>query len=253
MVEQPRGPFFKLDGRVAFVTGAGQGMGEAIAYRLAACGAKVGVFDLDGEKAANVALKCSGIALQGSITSEEDVERALGYLREQFGEPHIVVNNAGILGKVGSAWELEAADVRQVLDVNLIGTFLVCRAVLPGMIARDYGRVINIASIAGREGNSDLVPYSVSKGAVIALTKSLAKSVTGKGDVAVSCIAPALLNTPMWDALPKSAADSLASRIALGRAGRIEEIAGLVHYLASSESSLSNGQCYDVNGGPAAS
>lgn len=251
MAEQPRGPFFKLDGKVAFVTGAGQGLGEAIAYRLAACGAKVGVFDLDGEKAANVALNCSGVGLQGSVTCEEDVERGLRYLEEQFGPPQIVVNNAAILGAIGPCWELEADDIRQVMDVNLIGTFLVCHAVLPGMLSRKYGRIINIASVAGKEGNADLIPYSTSKAAVIALTKSIAKSVGGKGDIVVNCISPALLDTPMWESLPKTVADSLVASVPVGRTGTIEEVAALVHYLASSESSLTTGQCYNMNGGPA--
>lgn len=250
MTEQPRGPFFSLDGKVAFVTGAGRGLGEAIAYRLAASGAKVGVFDLDGEKAANVALACSGVALQGSVTSPEDVERALQYLQEQFGPPHIVVNNAGILGDVAPTWELEVDDLRQVLEVNLIGTFIVCRAVLPGMIARKYGRIINISSVAGKEGNPDLVPYSASKAAVIALSKSIAKSVAvEEGDITVNSISPAILNSPMFDEMPKETAEKMIAKIPLGRPGKIEEVAGLVHYLASNEASFTTGQCYDISGG----
>ncbi len=251
MVEQPRGPFFSLDGKVALVTGAGRGLGEAIAYRLAASGTKVGVFDLDGEKAADVARNCSGIALQGSVTNEEDIERALRYLQEQFGPPHIVVNNAGILGQVAPCWEVDAAEMRHVLDVNLMGTFLVCRAVLPGMLARQYGRIVNIASIAGKEGNSQLVPYSVSKAAVIALTKSIAKSVAGQGDVTINSISPALLETPMLEEMPAETAQSMLDKAPLGRAGTIEEVAALVHYLASNESSYTTGQCFDISGGRA--
>jgi len=251
MVEQPRGPFFSLDGRVALVTGAGQGLGEAIAYRLAASGAKVGVFDLDGEKAANVALNCSGVALQGSVTNAEDVERALTNLEERFGPVQIVVNNAGILGKFAPCWDLDVPDMRQVMEVNLMGTFLVCRAVLPGMMARSYGRIINIASIAGKEGNANLLPYSTSKAAIIALTKSIAKSVAKNGDITVNCVTPAIISSPMLDKLPNGSKEELVADIPVGRPGTIEEVAALVHYLASHESSFTTGQSYDISGGRA--
>lgn len=251
MTEQPRGPFFSLDTKVAFVTGAGRGLGEAIAYRLAACGAKVGVFDLDGEKASDVARNCSGVALQGSVTNEADVERALGYLQEQFGPPNIVVNNASILGRVGPCWEVKADEMRNVLDVNLMGAFLVCRTVLPGMLSRKYGRIINIASITGKEGSAQLVPYSVSKAAVIALTKSIAKSVVGQGDVTVNSISPAVLETPMFQEIPEETAKAMLQQVPLGRPGAVEEVAGLVHYLASKEAGYTTGQCYDISGGQA--
>ncbi len=251
MTEQPQGPFFSLDGKVAFVTGAGQGLGEAIAQRLSACGARVGVFDLDGERAANVALNCSGIALQGSVTSEEDIARALGYLEEQYGPPDIVVNNAGIIGKIGPVWELTRADFQQVLDVNLIGAFLVSQAVLPGMIERKYGRVINIASIAGKEGNPNLVPYSASKAALIGMTKSLAREVCGQGDVTVNSISPAVIHTPMMDEMPRETAEFMVSKVPMGRPGTPQEVAALVHYLASSDASFTTGQCYDISGGRA--
>lgn len=242
---------FSLLQRVALVTGAGQGIGAAIARRLAAAGARVGVFDLSPANAESVAREIQGIALAGDVTRESDIEHALRKVTEAFGSPDILVNNAGIIGKVGAIAELSRADLQAVLDINLIAPFLLCRAVLPQMLARKYGRIVNVASIAGKEGNPNLIPYSVSKAALICLTKALAKEAAGKGDVTVNSISPAVIHTPMMDALPQATQDYMVSRVPLGRPGTAEEVAALVHYLASAEASFTTGQCYDISGGRA--
>lgn len=243
--------FFSLSGSVALVTGAGQGIGAAIARRLAEAGARVGVFDLVESHAVAVAREINGVSLIGDVTSEADIDRTLCELTDAAGAPAILVNNAGIIGKVGAIADLCRADLQQVLDINLIAPFLFCRAVLPAMFGRKYGRIVNVASIAGKEGNPHLIPYSVSKAALICLTKALAKEVAGRGDVTVNAISPAVIHTPMMDALPQATQEYMVSRVPLGRPGTSEEVAALVHYLVSPEASFSTGQCYDISGGRA--
>jgi 3-oxoacyl-[acyl-carrier protein] reductase len=243
--------FFRLDGKVAVVTGGGQGIGEAICRRLAAAGAKVGVFDLDAGKAAKVALEIGGIALAGDVTSQTDIESALEDLHERAGPLDILVNNAGITGKAGKIWELDQRDLETVMAVNVVGPWLFCRAATPIFRERKYGRIVNIASIAGKEGNPTLGPYSASKAALIALTKSLAKELVGQGDITVNAVSPAVIHTPILDGLPQTTIDYMVSRIPMGRTGKPEEVAALVHFLASAEASFTTGQCYDISGGRA--
>lgn len=243
--------FFRLDDKVAVVTGGGQGIGEAVGRRLAAAGAKVAVFDRDTTRAKNVAESVHGLALTGDVCSETDIADALAAIQRNLGPPDILVNNAGITGKAGPTWELSKSDLESVLAVNLVGPFLWCRAVVQGMLARGSGRVVNIASIAGKEGNPSLGPYSASKAALIALTKSLAKEVAGKGDITVNAVSPAVIATPLLDQLPQATIDYMVSRIPLGRMGRAEEVAALVHFLVSAEASFTTGQCYDISGGRA--
>jgi NAD(P)-dependent dehydrogenase (short-subunit alcohol dehydrogenase family) len=243
--------FFSLSGHTAIVTGAGQGIGEGIARRLAAAGATVGVFDLDPEAANRVAEELGGIALTGDVTSEIDIANALVELRERGLAPEILVNNAGILGPVGPAHELARADLERVLQINLVGAFLWSKAILPCMFATGFGRIVNIASIAGKEGNPNLIPYSVSKAGMIAMTKSMAKEVATRGDITINSISPAVIHTQMMDTMPQATRDFMVSRVPMGRPGTIEEVAALVHYLASPEASFTTGQCYDISGGRA--
>lgn len=243
--------FFRLDRKVAVVTGGSQGIGEAIGRRLAAAGAKVAIFDLDRAKAEQVAAALGGLAVVGNVCSESDIGRAFAAIEQSLGFVDILVNNAGITGKAGPIWELTQADLESVLAVNLVGPFLWCRAVIQGMLTRRFGRIINIASVAGKEGNPALGPYSASKAALIALTKSLAKEVAGKGDLTVNAISPAVIATPLLEQLPQATIDYMVSRIPLGRMGRPEEVAALAHFLASPEASFTTGQCYDLSGGRA--
>jgi 3-oxoacyl-[acyl-carrier protein] reductase len=239
--------FFRLDGKRALVTGGAQGIGEAICRRLAAAGATVGVFDLNKANAESVAREIGGLELIGNVTSESEIARAL----DRSGPLDILVNNAGITGKTARVQDLSKGDFEQVLAVNLVAPFLWCRAVIPGMLHRRYGRIINVASIAGKEGNPMLAPYSASKAGLIALTKSLAKEVAGQGDITVNSISPAVISTPILEGIPQATIDYMVSRIPIGRMGRAEEVAALVHYLASSEASFTTGQCYDISGGRA--
>jgi NAD(P)-dependent dehydrogenase (short-subunit alcohol dehydrogenase family) len=247
----PAASFFRLDGKVALVTGGGQGIGEAIGRRLAAAGARVALFDLQDSTTQRVAQSIGGMALQGDVTSEPDIQRALTEVRRSLGPPDILINNAGIVGRTAPTWELTKTDMEKVLAVNLVGPFLWSRAVIPLMLQSGYGRIVNMASIAGKEGNPQLAPYSASKGGLIALTKSLAKEVAGKGDITVNAVTPAVIATPILDPLPKSTVEYMVSRIPLGRTGRVEEVSALVHFLVSAEASFTTGQSYDISGGRA--
>jgi 2-dehydro-3-deoxy-L-rhamnonate dehydrogenase (NAD+) len=240
---------FRLDGKVVVVTGGGQGIGEAICRRLHSAGAKIAVFDMAPENAQRVAKELHGYAAIGNITNETDVIRCVAEIEKQLGPIDIVVNNAGITGKAGKVWELEASVMTQVLDVNVTGPFMLCKAVLPGMVERKYGRIINIASVAGKEGNPTMGPYSASKAAIIALTKSMAKEVVGLGDITINAISPAVIHTPILDGLPKATVDYMVSKIPMGRVGKPDEVASLVHFLASAEASFTTAQTYDISGG----
>ncbi len=242
---------FSLDGQVAVVTGAAQGIGEGIARRLHAAGAKVAVLDLQEPAARSVAAEIGGLGVACDVASAASVNEAFRRIEEGFGPVSILVNNAGVAGRTLPTWELEERDLDAVYAVNLKGVFLTCRAVIRGMLKRRYGRILNVASIAGKEGNPNMVPYSSTKAGVIALTKSLAKEVAGKGDITVNSIAPAVIRTKILDGISPETVKYMVSRIPLGRTGTIDEVAALIHYLVSPEASFTTGQCYDISGGRA--
>ena len=243
--------FFSLDGQVAVVTGGGQGIGEGIVHRLHAAGARVAVLDLNQAAAETVARSTGGIGLRCDVASAASVDNAIKEVRKQLGPVDILVNNAGITGRTVPLWQLDEGELDRVYAVNLKGTFLMCRAVIQEMMERRYGRIVNVASISGKEGNPTMIPYSSTKAAVICLTKALAKEVVGKGDITVNSIAPAVIQTKILDTVEPQTVAYMVSKIPMGRTGKIEEIAALVHYLASREASFTTGQCYDISGGRA--
>jgi 2-dehydro-3-deoxy-L-rhamnonate dehydrogenase (NAD+) len=243
--------FFRLSGQVALVTGAGQGIGRGIAQRLHAAGARIAVFDRDPALARTVAAELDGLDLVGDVRAEDQVAAAVEQAETRLGPLSILVNNAGITGRTDQGWNLGVDEVRDVFEVNVIGPFLFCKAAIPRMLSRGYGRIVNVASIAGKEGNPTLLPYSASKAAVIAMTKSLGKELAGKGDITVNAIAPAVIRTAILDGVAPATVEYMISKIPMGRTGTIEEVAALVHYLASPDASFTTGQCYDISGGRA--
>ncbi len=240
-----------MENRVAVITGGGQGIGEGIANRLHLAGARVAVLDLNPELARSAASAIGALGVECDVSSPRSVESAIQKVEGALGPVEILVNNAGIAGRTLPLWELDEKDMDTVYAVNVRGVFLMSKAVINGMLDRKYGRILNVASIAGKEGNPTLGPYSASKAAVIALTKSLAKEVAGKGDITVNSIAPAVIRTKILDSLAKETVQYMVSRIPMGRTGTIEEVAALVHFLVSREASFTTGQCYDISGGRA--
>jgi 3-oxoacyl-[acyl-carrier protein] reductase len=246
--------FFRLDGKVAVVTGGGQGIGESVCRRLAAAGAKVGVFDMSEANAKRVAAEIGGVPMVGDLTKEADLDRVFAQVRAAAGPVDVLVNNAGVASRKGrdvAIWESVREDWEYVLNINVTGLVLCCKAVLPGMIEKRYGRIVNIASIAGKEGNPKMGPYSASKAAVIALTKSLSKELVGKGDICVNSVSPAVIQTPILDQLNAEQINMMLSKIPLGRTGKPDEVAALVHFLSSGECSFTTGFCFDISGGRA--
>jgi len=241
-----------LAGRTALVTGAGRGIGLAITQRLLADGASVVMVDRDAAAVEGAAkrLGAGARAIVADVTRTADVNAAVTAAHDWHGRLDIVVNNAGITGRSFPTWELTDDDWHQVLAVDLTSVFLVCRAAVKLMRERRRGRIINIASIAGKEGNATLVPYSTAKAGVIGLTKALAKEVATEG-ILVNAVAPAVIGTDMLQQMEQSTVDMLIAKIPMGRVGKPEEVAALVAWLASDECSFSTGAVYDLSGGRA--
>ena len=245
---------YDFNGQRAAVTGAAEGIGRAIAERLLANGAAVALWDLNpdrlGETRDALAGRGSVHGVTVDVTDAASVEAAVADTEAALGGIDVLVNNAGIAGPNAVTWEYPLEDWRQVMAVDLDGVFHCCRAVLPGMIERNYGRVVNIASIAGKEGNPNASAYSAAKAGVIALTKSLGKELAGY-DIAVNCVTPAAARTRIFDQITQQHIDYMLSKIPRGRFVTVEEIAGQVAWLASGECSFSTGAVFDISGGRA--
>jgi len=243
-----------LDGRSAVVTGGAQGIGRAIAERLLASGARVSLWDRDADALAETVGDLSSRgevhSAQVDVTDIETVDRATAETGRILGGPDILIANAGIAGPSASVWDYPVDAWRQVIDIDLNGVFLCCRAVVPGMIARNYGRIVCTASVAGKEGNPNAAPYSAAKAGVIALTKSLGKELAGY-DIAVNCITPAAAETRIFDQISAEHIAYMLGKIPRGRFVDVGEIAAMVAWLASAENSFTTGAVFDLSGGRA--
>jgi 2-dehydro-3-deoxy-L-rhamnonate dehydrogenase (NAD+) len=243
---------FELTGQTAIVTGAAAGIGEAIARRLAKAGAAVAVADLNLAGATAISSSIGGDAfpIQLDISRSASANAAVSDVMARRGRIDILVNNAGIAGKAAPIWEQTDEDWQTVVAVNLLGAVYCTRAVIPHMRSRKYGRIVNVASIAGKEGNPNMSPYSATKAAVIGLTKSGGKEVATEG-ICVNAVAPAVIRTQILDQLTEQQVDYMTQRIPMHRTGTTEEVAAVVHFLASPDCSFVTGQCYDASGGRA--
>lgn len=244
-----------LEGRVAIVTGAAEGIGFSIAQRLARAGAHVAIADIDVGAATEAAGRlvsegARAVPAGVDVADEGSVAAMLEAVHGALGPVEILVNNAGITGGAADVQDFAIDAWDRTIAVNLRGVFLCCRGVLPDMLASGRGKIVNVASIAGKEGNPRLSAYSASKAAVIGFTKSLAKEVAQK-NIIVNAISPAVIQTRILDQMPRETVDYMVSRIPMGRTGRPEEVAALIHWLVGDDCSFTTGQCIDISGGRA--
>ena len=243
-----------LEGRFAVVTGAAQGIGFAMTERLLGSGAAVALWDRDPAQLAEseAALRAAGrtLAVEVDVTDATEVDAAAQRTVDAFGRIDILVNNAGIAGPSLKSWEYPLDEWQRVMDIDLNGVFFCCRSVVPRMRQRNYGRIVNVASIAGKEGNPNAAPYSAAKAGVIALTKSIAKE-TADLDIAVNCITPAAARTRIFDQISQEHIDYMLSKIPRGRFVKVQEIAAMVAWLVSEENSFTTGGVFDLSGGRA--
>ena len=241
-----------LKNRIAVVTGGAQGIGRAVTERFLASGAKVAIWDhdIDLAKSTATALGPNVAAVICDVTSPSSVQSARDTTLKAFGRVDILVNNAGITGPNGPVWDLKLADWQRVFAVNVEGPFNCCGALVPAMIAQNYGRIVNIASVAGKEGNPNASAYSASKAAVIGLTKSLGKELASY-DISVNAVAPAAAKTAIFDQMTQQHIDYMLSKIPRARFVTVDEIAALVAFAASSDCSFTTGQVLDISGGRA--
>jgi 3-oxoacyl-[acyl-carrier protein] reductase len=235
---------YRFSGRVALVTGGASGIGAAVVERLRAEGASVASLDLRATTAEGV------LAVAGDVSRSEDVEHAVAQVERELGPIDVLVCSAGVPGQSLRTVDVTDEEWRRVFAINADGVFFCNRALLPGMIERGYGRIVNIASIAGKEGNPMAGAYSASKAAVIALTKAIGKDVARTG-VAVNCVAPAVIETPILEGITEEHIGYMVERIPMGRMGSPEEVAALICWLASEECSFSTGATFDISGGRA--
>jgi 3-oxoacyl-[acyl-carrier protein] reductase len=241
-----------LQGRVAIITGGAQGIGLATAQRMLRSGATVVLWDIDAARLDTARAELDAPGRVGiacvELTDEAAVARAAAAVQREQGRIDILVNNAGITGGNAPTWELDPATWRRVIEVNLVAPYLVCRAVVPAMIAAGYGRIVNIASIAAKEGNPNASHYSASKAGLVALTKSLGKELATKG-VLVNAITPAAARTAIFDQMTPEHIQFMLSKIPMARFVNVDEIAAMAAWLASEDCSFSTGAVFDISGG----
>jgi 3-oxoacyl-[acyl-carrier protein] reductase len=240
----------RFAGKVALVTGGASGIGRAVVNRFLSEQAKVIVWDIDAKKidTCRQELGASGLVQQVDVTLAESIEGALAEAMSHFGQVDIVVNAAGIVGPNGPFWLTTPEEWDRVMSVNVRGTFLVSRAATPHLIQRGWGRIVNMASVAANEGPKNLSAYSSSKGAVVALTKSMGKDLANTG-VLVNALTPALIATDLINQLTPEYYAAALSKIPMGRAGTVVEVAAMAAWLCSTECSFSTGACFDLSGG----
>ncbi|MGE0768264.1 MAG: SDR family NAD(P)-dependent oxidoreductase [Hyphomicrobiaceae bacterium] len=241
-----------LKNRIAVVTGGAQGIGRAATERFVASGAKVAIWDHDIELATKTA-KEIGTAVKAyacDVSDYASIEKARDATLKDLGRIDILLNNAGIAGANATVWNTDIDEWRRVMRINLDGPFLCCKAVVPGMIAQNYGRIVNIASIAGKEGNPNAAHYSASKAGVIGLTKSLAKEVADK-NISVNAVTPAAARTAIFDQITQAHIDFMLSKIPRGRFVTVDEVAALIAFAASEDCSFTTGSVLDISGGRA--
>lgn len=246
---------FDLSGKVAVITGGARGIGLTTALRMADAGADLAIVDMDEAACTDAVAQITergrkALACPIDVTNEEAVDAMTDEVCDKLGGYHILVCAAAIVGRNSFAWETTADEWRNVLEINLTGLWLCNRAALRPMRKQGHGHIVNIASIAGKEGNPKLGPYSASKAGVIGMTKSLAKEVADT-DIRINSIAPAVIHTPMLEQVSQETIDYMVSKIPVGRTGKTEEVAALIHYLASDECGFATGACFDISGGRA--
>jgi len=244
-----------LVGKVSIVTGGAMGIGKEISLRLAKDGSDIAIVDIEREIGQKVVdeVKAMGrrsIFSQVDVSQWDQVREAVDEVLKNYKKIDILVNSAGILGPVVTVLDYSVEDWSRIIQINLMGTFFFCKAVLPAMIKQKSGRIVNLASIAGKEGNAYMSAYSASKAAVIGFTKSLAKEVAPH-NIVVNCVSPAVIETRIADSIGEEQRKVLLQKIPMGRFGKPYEVAALVKFLVSEECMFSTGQCYDISGGRA--
>lgn len=244
----------KIAGQVAIVTGGSQGLGLAVARRLLADGASIELWDIDAASLESAERELdAGARLRTAVVdvaNEASVDAARDEALRHWNSVSILVNNAGIGGPIAPLWEVSLRDWQRVIDINLTGVFLCCRAFVPSMLTQSYGRIVNIASIAGKEASPTISPYASAKHGVVGLTKTLGRELATSG-ITVNCVAPAAIETALTAAWPRDHVENLLSKIPMNRFGKPEELASLVAWIVSPEASFNTGATFDLSGGRA--